>query len=80
MAARPLLGSLLLFSSIAQEAGAQERAGDVTVLARGPGGLRIEGRSTEVSLAEEASASLQGAFAHFKKVWGPNYGYAGVGR
>jgi polyisoprenoid-binding protein YceI len=35
-----------------------ERAGEVTVLARGPGGLRIEGKSTEVSLAEEASALL----------------------
>jgi polyisoprenoid-binding protein YceI len=53
MAARNLLASLLLISSIAQE-----RAGDVTVLARGPGGLRIEGKSTEVSLAEEASVLL----------------------
>lgn len=58
MVARHLLASLLLLSSIAQEAGAEERAGDVTVLARGPGGIRIEGRSTEVSLAEEASALL----------------------
>jgi len=53
MAARNLLASLLLLSSIAQE-----RAGNVTVLARGPGGLRIEGKSTEVSLAEEASVLL----------------------
>jgi hypothetical protein len=57
MAAR-LLTTLLLISSAAPEAAPLERAGEVTVLARGPGGLRIEGKSTEVSLAEEASALL----------------------
>ena len=58
MNARNLLISLLLLTSIAQPAVALERAGDVTVLARGPAGLRIEGKSTEVSLAEEPSALL----------------------
>ena len=58
MNARNLLASLLLLSSIAKQTVAMERAGDVTVLARGPGGLRIEGKSTEVSLVEDASALL----------------------
>src|SRR5882724_2639397 len=51
MNARNLLASLLLLSSIAKQTVAMERSGDVTVLARGPGGLRIEGKSTEVPLA-----------------------------
>src|SRR5258708_12456712 len=58
MAARSVLTTLLLISSAAPEAVPLARAGNVTVLARGPGGLRIEGKSTEVSLAEEASVLL----------------------
>ena len=58
MNARRLFASLLLLSSMARTALALERAGDVTVLARGPGGVRIEGKSREVSLAEDASALL----------------------
>jgi len=58
MDALKLLASLLLVSASAPPPAAMERAGDVSILARGPGGVRIEGKSTEVSIAEEAAVLL----------------------
>jgi polyisoprenoid-binding protein YceI len=52
-----LLTTLFLLVSVAQGALALTRnQGEVTVHAHGPAGLRIEGKSAEVSLEEEASA------------------------
>src|SRR5881394_3719462 len=54
---RNFLTSLFLVLCAAQAglASLRARGGEVTVLARGPAGLRIEGRSAEVSLDDEAS-------------------------
>src|SRR5258708_38457505 len=58
MSARNLLTSLLVASSVVQGALALQREVDITVLAHGPAGLRIEGKSTAVSLEDEPSALL----------------------
>src|SRR5258708_5549828 len=58
MSARNLLTSLLVASSVVQGAPPLQREGDVTVLARGPAGLRIEGKCKDVSLEDEPSALL----------------------
>src|SRR5258708_36542501 len=58
MSARNLLALLLVASSVVQGSVAAPKEGDVTILARGPAGLRIEGKSTEVSLENEPSAHL----------------------
>src|SRR5215468_11045533 len=50
-----LLTSLFLIVCAAQTALAPVRS-EVTVLARGPAGLRIEGKSAEVSVDDETSA------------------------
>jgi polyisoprenoid-binding protein YceI len=53
-----LLTSLFLVvcTALAALAQVRSRSGELTVLAHGPAGLRIEGRSAEVSAAEETSA------------------------
>ncbi len=58
MSARNLLTLLLVASSVVQGAVDLEKGSDVTVLARGPAGLHIQGKSTEVSLEDEPSALL----------------------
>ncbi len=58
MSARNLLTSLLVASSVVEGAPALQREGDITVLAHGPAGLRIEGKSTAVSLEDQPSALL----------------------
>ncbi len=58
MSARNLLALLLVASSVVQGSVAAPKESDVTILARGPAGLRIEGKSTEVSLENEPSALL----------------------
>lgn len=52
-----LTGFFLVVSVVGQGAIALSRAREssVTVLARGPAGLRIEGKSSEIELAEDAS-------------------------
>ena len=55
---RNLLISLLVTSSVVEGAPGLQREGDVTVLAHGPAGLLIEGKSTAVSLEDEPSALL----------------------
>jgi polyisoprenoid-binding protein YceI len=58
MDALKLLASLLLISASAPPPAPVERAGEVSILAHGPGGVSIEGKSTEVSIAEEAAVLL----------------------
>jgi len=60
MNTRNLLTTLFLLACVAQEAAALVRmgAGNVEVHARGPAGLRITGKSTEVSLVEDSSVLL----------------------
>jgi polyisoprenoid-binding protein YceI len=58
MSARNLLTSLLVASSVVQGAPALQREGDVTVLAHGPAGLRIEGKCKDVSLEDQPSVLL----------------------
>jgi polyisoprenoid-binding protein YceI len=58
MDALKLLASLLLISASATPPAPVERAGEVSILAHGPGGVRIEGKSTEVSIAEEAAVLM----------------------
>jgi len=52
-----LTGFFLVVALLTQGAMALSRTGEssVTVLAHGPAGLRIEGRSSDVSLEEDAS-------------------------
>ena len=51
-------GFFLVVSVVGQGAIALSRAGEssVTVLARGPAGLRIEGKSSQIDFEEDASA------------------------